>query len=389
MWLRVLLFVRAGLAVAGVALFGAGVGLSLNEKSDSAVTFVLVYGLAGLCGLGVAAASVQLERRKEHQKVEPVAENVHAGRDLTAGDVPFDPDRFAAELVAIGEEGSALVADHYQESDYGSYTIWRDKTAVFIEAVFGGVERQRFLESRGPSTGTLRAVVEQRLANVRDLRDRPESWKPIVDTDGIDASIHRRRANTPAERIVFAGSNPPPPELSFGKARIDRWQPIHVQDEVGNPARVGVGRIIRIPVRNAQGAGEARDVHATVTFGDSDAMFYPAPVQAEWVGEQGSELTVRLPGNGAERLIDALLVLDGAYPYAYEWTRHSRAAGLRNSAIKSNQVDLGVKVTGSGSTPTIENVLDVLIEPGHAIRADWKHRGADDATNIAWWEDLR
>jgi hypothetical protein len=40
-----------------------------------------------------------------------------------------------------------------------------------------------------------------------------------------------------------------------------------------------------------------------------------------------------IPGNGAERLIDAVLVLDREYPHAFEWTGHSRAgttAGLRD-----------------------------------------------------------
>jgi serine/threonine protein kinase len=187
------------------------------------------------------------------------------------------------------------------------------------------------------------------------------------------------------------GSSRPPPLLSFGKARIGRWQSIVVQDDAGNAvqAGTGTGRIIRVPVTNAQGAGEARDVHATLTFGDSDSQFYPPSTQGEWVGESGPELMVNLPGNGGERLIDAVLVLDREYPHAFEWTRHSRAAGLRDSAIMATPFDVRIKVAGSGATPILENVLEIEIRRGHLIRADWKDRGVEDATNLAWWRGSR
>jgi hypothetical protein len=59
-----------------------------------------------------------------------------------------------------------------------------------------------------------------------------------------------------------------------------------------------------------------------------------------------------IPGDGAERLIDAVVVLDREYPHAFEWTGHSRAARLRDSAIKATPSDLRIKVAGSGQLPS-------------------------------------
>jgi hypothetical protein len=57
------------------------------------------------------------------------------------------------------------------------------------------------------------------------------------------------------------------PQLSFGRAEIpETFQLIRVPREGGGPSVNLSGRIIRVPVTNAQGAGEAARVHARLRF---------------------------------------------------------------------------------------------------------------------------
>jgi hypothetical protein len=152
-----------------------------------------------------------------------------------------------------------------------------------------------------------------------------------------------------------------------------------------------MGRVIRVPVTNERGAGEARQVHARLTFlpDDPDGQFSPRhPAQGEWFSEHGPEIQVDLPGNGRPRLIDVLMVHDGEYPHAYEWTEHSRAAALHGYAIKTNRVTIEIEVMGSGAGPNSPYLRDTLIielERGHMIRAAWASAPAHEATNwVAW-----
>jgi hypothetical protein len=184
------------------------------------------------------------------------------------------------------------------------------------------------------------------------------------------------------------------PRLSFGDAILpERSQPIHVflPEMGGQPKRAGTGRIIRVPVSNERGAGEAAQVHARLTFlpHDRDGAFSPRhPAQAEWATERGAEIEISLQGNGRPYLLDALLVMDGAYPHAFEWTTVSRHAALRGYAIKTNRVEIEVEVIGSGPEPTSPHLRDTLIvelEQGHMIRAAWASAASDQATNwVAW-----
>lgn len=140
------------------------------------------------------------------------------------------------------------------------------------------------------------------------------------------------------------------PSLSFGRAVLPTGsQPIGVDnpDLGGITQDTGRGRIIRVPVINARGAGVAKQVHARLTFLPDDVhrTFAPRdPAQGEWYGEQGPEIEIDLPGNGRPRMVDVLFVRDGEYPHAYEWTIHSRSAGLRGYAIKANPVTIDVEV---------------------------------------------
>ena len=87
------------------------------------------------------------------------------------------------------------------------------------------------------------------------------------------------------------------------------------------------------------------DVHRTI------APMYPA--QGEWFSETGPEIEIDLAGNGRPRLLDVALILDGEYPNVFEWTAHSRAAGLNGYESKSNQVGVEIEIMGSGTTPRL------------------------------------
>ena len=195
----------------------------------------------------------------------------------------------------------------------------------------------------------------------------------------------------PAERQAGARDVP---QLSFGKAMIPtQSHPIAlVPPEVrGEPRQLGLGRVARVPVVNAQGAGDATHVHAQLRFqpADREGLYSPRhPAQGEWFNESGSEVELDLPGNGRPHLLDVVVVLNGQYPYAYEWTAASRRAVLRGYAIKANSIEVDIEVMGSGSEPHLPRLQDRLIirlDPG-TIVADWASAGADEATNWVAWD---
>ena len=174
------------------------------------------------------------------------------------------------------------------------------------------------------------------------------------------------------------------PKLSFGRAEIPRQsQRLPLPQEVLTQRR---GRIIRVPVTNAQGAGEARQVHARLTFttgSDLDDMVVPSPTQGEWSGEGEPEIEINLPGNGRARLLDIVMVRDGSYPYAHEWTRQSRATGLMGYELQATPFDVEIEVMGSGPGPNAPVLKDTLrVRCGEQkIVADWLSAGPDESTN--------
>ena len=169
------------------------------------------------------------------------------------------------------------------------------------------------------------------------------------------------------------------PQLSFGRPEIPRTsQAIRVYDPQGDLRPLYQGRVIRVPVSNALGAGEARHVHARLRFtnasGQSDPTFVPRPTQGEWVGDHGPEIEIAVPGNRRPRLLDVVVILDGDYPHAHEWTTQSRYAGLRGYAIKANPFRVEVDVMGAGyggDPPRITDTLEIDLSPKHMIKADW------------------
>lgn len=109
------------------------------------------------------------------------------------------------ELVAIIEQGRALNANAFDESGYGPFKLWQDKTALFIEVVLGPLESQRYREFYEPPPLAFSETVEHRLKRLAALRDRPDSWKPQVDIFVLRDACEQRRHVSQAELIVLAG----------------------------------------------------------------------------------------------------------------------------------------------------------------------------------------
>jgi hypothetical protein len=207
---------------------------------------------------------------------------------------------------------------------------------------------------------------------------------------GLKARTRSRHQSSP----IAVQDEPPPnpaevePSISFGRAILPRQsQLLSLVEPDGREVRYS-GRIIRVPVVNAQGAPTAPQVHARLTFlpDDRDGSFSPDEAQAEWFNESGPpEVEVDLPGNGRPRLIDVAAVLDGDYPNVYEWTGHSRAAGLIGYGVKAGSVPVLVKVLGAGrGEPSLRNTLNIDLRDGLLI-ADWLQRSVDEATNLVPW----
>jgi hypothetical protein len=165
------------------------------------------------------------------------------------------------------------------------------------------------------------------------------------------------------------------PQLSFGRPELPgTWQDITLP---GTPLRYR-GRVIRVPVINALGAGQAKQVHARLRFTDVsgrfDRMFMPAETQGRWSGEEEPGEVIDLPGNGRRRMLDVVVILDGQYPHAHEWTTQSWYADLRGYAIKANPFRVEIDVMGAGDggdAPRINDTLEIDLSPKHMIKADW------------------
>ncbi len=179
------------------------------------------------------------------------------------------------------------------------------------------------------------------------------------------------------------------PQLSFGRAVIPRDSQFIALGK-GFETVNHKGRIIRVPVINAQGVGTAKQVHARLRFLSSKGGFGPEQAQAEWYSEHGPVIEIDLPGNGRNRLRDIAVFLDGDYPNLHEWTDHSRAAQLANYAIKANPVDVEIEVMGVGSAqhaPRIIGTLRIDLRSG-MLRADWLTGGPENdskGTNYVRW----
>ena len=109
------------------------------------------------------------------------------------------------ELVAIIEHARKLVQGVSAEPGFASYDLWRQKSADFIEAVFGAVERQRFDDPYDPPGVGLARELDDRVRRLRNLRDRPETWDLRVAHCELHRAIDDRRWLSPADKILVAG----------------------------------------------------------------------------------------------------------------------------------------------------------------------------------------
>jgi hypothetical protein len=95
--------------------------------------------------------------------------------------------------------------------------------------------------------------------------------------------------------------SPRRPALSFGRPQIpEHPQPIFLTAPSGERHRIANGRVIQVPVMNAQGAAEAKNVHARLRFVNErgkteDRMYTPQETEAEWFGRHGPEDEINLP----------------------------------------------------------------------------------------------
>ncbi len=177
------------------------------------------------------------------------------------------------------------------------------------------------------------------------------------------------------------------PELSFGEAVLPKAsQAIHLPGgQPGQPGWTARGRVIRVPVTNAFGAGEARQVHARLRFDRTPggSTYLPDPTQAEWFGENGPEVEIDMPGNGRPREIDIAVVLEGQADGSYEWTTKSRAAGLQGYEIRSWPFEVEIEVMGSGGASVgahLKRTIEIDVQRG-LIRARWLDADPNGPTN--------
>ncbi len=116
-------------------------------------------------------------------------------------------EKVEAELVAVLDEGKALGPDALSSPEYGPYVQWRDKSADFVQTVFGATERQRFSEPYDPPPKTLPRNLEDHLKRLADLRDRPHTWQLQVNAEGLQKAAKQRRYRSPAEQIVNSSAH--------------------------------------------------------------------------------------------------------------------------------------------------------------------------------------
>jgi hypothetical protein len=150
------------------------------------------------------------------------------------------------------------------------------------------------------------------------------------------------------------------------------------------------GRMLRVPVVNGPGAGEARRVHARLHFGSSrtgggDREYFPKPTSAEWP-EFGHDVEVDLPGNGLPRHINVVMLVRNNWPPAFAWTQESQEADLVGYGIWSNSFYVRIEVLGVGPQEPLTDTLQIRWS-NHDVWADWlSGLGSDHGTNAAYWD---
>jgi hypothetical protein len=214
-------------------------------------------------------------------------------------------------------------------------------------------------------------------------------WSVVVT--GIAQRDEARAALKVRER-ADSTTRPRGPQLEFGVAEIPRrTRKVWTSDL----RRVAMrGRIIKVPVTNALGAGEALHVNARLHFlsGNQTNDYEPITTQGEWSLDGDRDrygVAITLVGNGQPHFLAVTMVLDRDYPHAHEWTARSRAALLDGYGIEADEFDVTVEVQGidaNGNPVQIFDTLRIACRPGDVIKADWMSTLGNVATNLVVWQ---
>jgi hypothetical protein len=165
------------------------------------------------------------------------------------------------------------------------------------------------------------------------------------------------------------------PHLSFGVPEIPKASTVFSLPLGNGDSFQEVGRVIRVPIINAQGAAEARQVHARIKYLPDEQQSPFAPnesIRGEWDGPKGPAVELDLPGNGMPCYLDVIFIRDRPYPHGFVWTKQSRQAGLRGHEIVTDGIPIEIEVAASGPTkPRLKDILTVTCHPGSRITATW------------------
>jgi hypothetical protein len=126
-----------------------------------------------------------------------------------------------------------------------------------------------------------------------------------------------RRADAEVKRLTPEEASVP--RVLFDKPEIGASQPLHAASR-----SLGIGRIVRIPVYNVQGAPDAEALHGLMNISDANDQAVGSH-KLRWMGREAAEIS--LSGNAHPVLLDAFVCL-GDRDY-FVWNDESQAAGVR------------------------------------------------------------
>ncbi len=111
------------------------------------------------------------------------------------------------EIVALIDEWKLVRHDTFTGTDFGTYSLWEERTSKFIGSALGEVERSRF-QSNGDETNlSLERQATLRIRALERLRDNQSDWRLLGKRrDDIRAAIKARRELEPQDQIVLAGT---------------------------------------------------------------------------------------------------------------------------------------------------------------------------------------
>lgn len=372
-----------GLLGVGVTLMVGGIPIVVQAGDDAGTMAgsglmaagAVVILLAAHTGLRARASRAQQNESAVHSHV-----SLYLPSKATALPTPLSK-LVEKELVDAIREGEEL-SDVFSGARYDEYICWNERTAAYVAEVLGAKAEDRFI--RAAHSSSVEDAISQKVGALRELLDTVDASQITASEQVVQAAAKRRRT-APRDAISAARQAP---QLSFGRPVIPaQSQVIRLSQKLEYP-----GRVIRVPVTNAHGAGTAEKVHALLHFMPDDIYRSFAPrekAQAQWFSEAGPEFEIDIPGNGRPRLLDVVVIIEEMFDHAghaFEWTPHSRAAELRGYEIKASRFEVGVEVLGSGghNAPRLAEALEVQFQDG-LVAVDWLKPLASEATNRAPW----